>query len=114
MNPLQIAAMLDKIKAAGGTVKLVDGKPIARNVPDEYLIWLKATRDGVIRALSGHKPAPTNHTRASVDWILSTGRSGTVSGDDSDTTDTLLAVLLEKWPSELVRASVNGEVVYQA
>jgi len=112
MNPLQIAAFLDKIKASGGTVKLIDGKPVARNVPDEYLARLKANRDGVIRVLSGHKPAPSTAEPRTVVVFTLTGGAGTLSGDDNDTTEALAVLLLEKWPSELVRASVNGLEAY--
>jgi len=33
MNALETTAMLDKIKAAGGTVNLIGGKPIALKLP---------------------------------------------------------------------------------
>jgi len=38
--------------------------------------------------------------------------AGTISGDDHDTVETLLAVLLEKWPSELIGAWSGSVRVY--
>ena len=50
--------------------------------------------------------------RAILNFTL-TNVGGSVSGDDEDTHQTLLAALLEKWPGELVRASSDGVRVYQ-
>ena len=55
MNPLEIAAMLDKIKDQGGTVYLIDDQPIARNVPAHMMAMLKVNRDTVIKILQSRK-----------------------------------------------------------
>ena len=58
MNALETAAMLDKITDDGGSVKLIDGKPVARNVPAHFLAKLAANRDSVIRILEGQQNLP--------------------------------------------------------
>ena len=45
MNALEISAMLDKIRDKGGIVELVNGQPIARNVPAQFLPLLKLSGD---------------------------------------------------------------------
>ncbi len=66
MNALEVAAMLDKIAEAGGSVKLIDGKPVARNVPSHFLAKLAANRDSVIRILEGQQNLPKPKKRASL------------------------------------------------
>lgn len=105
MNALETAAMLDKITDSGGSVKLIDGKPVARNVPAHFLANLAANRDSVIRILEGQQnlPKPVARKRAVLRFDLAKG-GGSVSGSDDETVATLLAALREKWSSDLIGA----------
>ncbi|MBC7074615.1 MAG: hypothetical protein H5T98_00805 [Syntrophomonadaceae bacterium] len=114
MNPLETTAMLDKITEAGGSFYIKDGELFGRDVPMQFHGFVKAEKATIIRILEAklQVPKPVAKKRASLDYKLSSGKAGSVSGDDSDTAETLLETLLEKWPGEVVRAWNDDGVVY--
>ncbi len=113
MSPLETTAMLDKITEAGGSFYIKDGELFGRDVPMQFHGFIKAEKATIIRLIEGKRglPKPVAKKRAVLGFTLTHG-GGSVSGDDEDTHQTLLAALLEKWPGELVRASSDGVRVY--
>ncbi|MDD3577166.1 MAG: hypothetical protein PHT38_09810 [Halothiobacillus sp.] len=117
--------LIHRARSAGGSLAIHGGKLKALSVPAELLPELLAfkpeivrlltpTAEGVgttdtmpapttegMRAFRTPQPAPNPITRPVLRFKLREG-GGTVLGQPDDTPASLLAVLIDKWPDELV------------
>ena len=113
MNPLEIAAMLDKITEAGGSFYIKDGELFGRDVPMQFHGFIKNNKAVIIRMVERQNDQlkPVAHKRPILRFELVNGR-GNVSGSDDDNVATLLESLRDKWGSELIGAWHDKKQVY--
>lgn len=64
MNALEVAAMLDKIAEAGGSLHVKDGDLYGRDVPKQFHEFIKSSKQMIIRMLS-NRDMPVKRTVAS-------------------------------------------------
>lgn len=109
--------LMHRARNAGGSLALHGGKVKALAVPADLLPELRAHKAEIVRLLTPaaegmrqwRTPKPT--TRAVLRFTLREG-GGTVLGQPSDTPDSLLADLRERWPGELMAAWSGTDQIY--
>lgn len=107
------AGLIDQVKTAGGSLAIHGDKLKALSVPADLLPELRAHKAEIVRLLT--PPAPATQTtinpRPALRFKLANG-GGTVLGQPSDTPDSLLADLRERWPGELMAAWSGTDQIY--
>lgn len=113
MNPLEIAAMIDKITEAGGSFHIKDGELFGRDVPMQFHGFVKNNKAMIMRMVERQNdhPKPVARKRPILRFELVNGR-GNVSGSDDDDIATLLESLRNKWGYELIGAWHEDVRVY--
>ncbi len=110
---MSAAVLLERVRTAGGSLRVTDGKVIARHIPINLIPALKSHKDELVALLT----APANDdtvTRPVIQFLLADSAGGSMLGEMGDDVGDLVNGLIDRYGVRLIAVKHQDRIIWPA